>query len=125
MSIRQLTAALTTACFLSLSVHTTANAAIIGPAQYLHQQDRAAQLSRIDAMLARADVVAQLEHLGVSPLDASERARLLTDQELQTLASRIDTMPAGGDSVLVVIGIVFLVLLILELTGATDIFKRI
>ena len=37
----------------------------------------------------------------------------------------MQTLPAGGDGLLAVIGIVFIVLLILELTGVTDIFKRI
>jgi uncharacterized membrane protein (Fun14 family) len=32
--------------------------------------------------------------------------------------------PAGGDGALVVIGLVFLVLMILEFTGIIDIFKR-
>jgi uncharacterized membrane protein (Fun14 family) len=39
------------------------------------------------------------------------------------LADGLDEAPAGGDA-LAVIGIVFLVLLILELTGVIDIFKK-
>jgi uncharacterized membrane protein (Fun14 family) len=35
----------------------------------------------------------------------------------------MDQMPAGGDA-LAVIGIVFLVLIILELVGVIDIFKK-
>ena len=37
----------------------------------------------------------------------------------------MNTLPAGGDGFLAVLGIVFLVLLILELTGVIDIFKKI
>jgi uncharacterized membrane protein (Fun14 family) len=40
------------------------------------------------------------------------------------LSSQIESLPAGGDSVLVLIGAVFVVLLILELTGVIDIFKK-
>jgi hypothetical protein len=48
----------------------------------------------------------------------------LTDQELADVARNLDTLPAGGDGVVVVLGIVFIVLLILEWTGVIDIFKR-
>ena len=37
----------------------------------------------------------------------------------------MQTRPAGGASFFAVIGILFVVLLILELTGVTDIFKKI
>jgi hypothetical protein len=43
--------------------------------------------------------------------------------ELRSLAGQMSGMPAGGDA-LAVIGIVFIVLLILELTGVIDIFKK-
>ena len=46
----------------------------------------------------------------------------MPDQELQQLADRLQDLPAGGDSALAVIGVVFLVLLILELVGVTNIF---
>ena len=40
------------------------------------------------------------------------------------LAQVIDQMPAGGDGFFAVVGIVFVILLILELVGAIDIFKK-
>jgi len=45
------------------------------------------------------------------------------DFELRSLADRMEQMPAGGDA-LAVIGIVFVVLIILELVGVIDIFKK-
>ena len=41
-----------------------------------------------------------------------------------SFADRLDRAPAGGDA-LEVVGLVFLVLLILELVGVIDIFKTI
>jgi hypothetical protein len=35
------------------------------------------------------------------------------------------TDPAGGDGVLVVVGMVFVVLIVLELVGITNIFRRV
>jgi len=42
---------------------------------------------------------------------------------LRTLADRMAQAPAGGDA-LAVVGIVFVVLIILELVGVIDIFKK-
>jgi hypothetical protein len=60
----------------------------------------------------------------VAPADVEARIAALTDAELNTLATQMADLPAGGDSALVVIGIVFLVLLILEAVGVIDIFKK-
>ena len=64
-----------------------------------------------------------MQALGVDPAAVDARVARLTDSELQSLADRMQQMPAGGDA-LAIIGIVFLVLLILELVGVIDIFKK-
>jgi hypothetical protein len=102
---------------------TTAWGGVISTQQYLTAIDRDATIAHIDAMLARDDVRRELERLGVDPAAANERVAAMTDQELQTLATKMDDLPAGG-GILAVVGIVFIVLLILDLTGVIDIFKR-
>ena len=62
--------------------------------------------------------------LGVDPKDAQARVASLTDAELATINQRIDTLPAGGSSVLVVLGVVFVILVILELVGVINVFKN-
>jgi hypothetical protein len=59
---------------------------------------------------------------GVDPLAVQSRVGNMTDAELLALEGRLDTNVAGGDAI-AVIGVVFLVLIILELMGITDIFK--
>lgn len=78
----------------------------------------------VQAQLARDDVRAQMAAMGVDPDMAAERVAALSDAEVQKLAGNIESAPAGGD-VLAVVGIVFVVLLILEAAGVTDIFKSI
>jgi ABC-type Fe3+-hydroxamate transport system substrate-binding protein len=118
--------ALTASAFLSLGLQaTTASAGVIGTQDYLSATDRAGQIASVQASLSRADVRAQLEGYGVNASDAAARVASLTDQELTEVAQKMDSLPAGGDGVLVVVGIVFIVLLILELTGVIDIFKRV
>ena len=124
MAFRQLVVAITAACFLGLGLQSTASAGIIGTQDYLAAEARAGHLAEINAAVSRADVQAQLVALGVDPAHAVTRAATLSDAELAQVAEQMQNLPAGGDSLFAVIGIVFLVLLILELTGVTDIFKK-
>jgi hypothetical protein len=125
MDFRRITVAITASCFLGLGLHSTASAGVIGTQDYLSAEARAGHLADINAALSRADVQEKLVSLGVNPADAVTRVAALSDAELAQMADQINTLPAGGDGLLAVIGIVFIVLLILELTGVTDIFKKI
>ena len=101
-----------------------APAAMIGTGHLVENETRAASLSRMEVLLARADVAAQLEAYGVDKAQVVERLNGLSTTELLELEGNIDEQIAGGD-ILAVIGIVFVVLLILDLTGVTDVFKSI
>jgi hypothetical protein len=62
---------------------------------------------------------------GVTPAQVQTRVAALTDREVASLAKQIDQAPAGADGgVFAVIGIVFVVLLILDYTGAIHIFSH-
>jgi hypothetical protein len=112
-------------CAVSLSfMPIAARADVIGAEQFIDNLDRRATLERIDAVLARSEVQKELERLGVDSAEASERVAALNDEELMLLADRLEELPAGGD-LLAVVGIAFVVILILELVGAIDIFKKI
>lgn len=99
-------------------------AAVISTGEYIDAESRDARIERVDAFMARQDVAQQLQRFGVSANDIQERVRSMTDAELIQLDGAIDSQIAGGDAI-GVIGVVFLVLLILELVGVTDIFKAI
>lgn len=76
-------------------------------------------------ILAREDVRAVLITQGLDPDEARARVDSLTDSEVIRLADKIDQLPAGGDALGVILGvalIVFLVLLITDIMGYTDIF---
>ena len=53
--------------------------------------------------LGRAEVTSQLQSLGVDPVTVKDRVAAMTDQEVQSLAGKIQSMPAGADSTGVVI----------------------
>ena len=113
-----------TASLLAASLQSGAYAGVIGTQQYLTAIDRKETLARIDTVLARDEVRSRLEQYGVDPIAADARIAALTDQELELLATELENLPAGGD-LLAVVGITFIVLLILELTGVIDIFNKI
>lgn len=90
----------------------------------LQLEQRQAHIDRIEAALQRDEVQQAMIKMGVSPTDAQQRVAALSDDELNTLAQQIEQLPAGGD-VLAVVGIVFVVLIILDLVGVTNVFSGI
>lgn len=99
-----------------------AGAAVISPQELIQDEVRAERVAGLVALLARSDVAQQLEKYGVSADQVMERVDNMTDAEILALNNAIDQHVAGGD-VLAIIGAVFLVLLILELVGVTNIFS--
>jgi len=110
---------------VSTSFSGTATAAVISTQDALSSELRNATEAHVRDSLARDDVREAMQQLGVNPADADARVASLSDAELMQLQGQLDRLPAGGDGALAVIGIVFLVLLILELTGITNIFNRV
>ena len=76
---------------------------------------------RVADFLERADVRAQLQARGVSADEVKGRVAALTDEEARELAARIDSLPAGGD-ILGILLTVFIVLLITDILGFTKVF---
>ncbi|MEN8108785.1 MAG: PA2779 family protein [Pseudomonadota bacterium] len=107
---------------LSASLPTASYAGMIGTQTLIETQQTDDPRARVDEFISRDSVQAQIIALGVDPADVQERLAALTGEELRQLEQDIDTMPAGG--ILTIIGAVFVVLIILELTGVIDIFKK-
>ena len=102
-----------------------ANAVLLGTdSALINPETISTQDDAIQAFLARETVQQQLVQMGVNPELAMARVNALTPTERQLLEKNISDLPAGA-GVIEVIGIVFIVLLILELVGVTDIFKKI
>ena len=83
------------------------------------QQDR----TQIMNLLDRKDIQEQLVSHGVTAEQAKARVDSLSDAETHTLANQMNTLPAGGDSsILGVIVLIFLVLLVTDILGLTNVF---
>lgn len=121
---RQITSLILAASLLFAGYTGPVAAAVVGTQQAMNIEQRQNSIDHVQAQLQRADVQQAMVDMGVDPDQALLRVSSLSDQELAQLNQQIDTLPAGGDSVLAIIGIVFVVLLILELTGVINIFNK-
>ncbi len=98
-----------------------AMAGMVGTADVLASEQRAQLEEKIVTYLQREEVRDQLLQQGVNADQVSDRVAALSDQEVQSLAGRIDELPAGGDLLGAAV-LVFLVLLFTDIMGYTDIF---
>lgn len=123
---RMFLSGLLVAALLSVTSWMPVQAAMVTTEQMVSvqsEQIRDAQVAQVQGFLARADVKQQLEALGVASDLADQRVAALSDAELQQLSKTINEQPAGGD-VIVVLGVIFVVLIVLELLGVTHVFSR-
>ena len=119
---RKCSIAVLSVSMLNMGMMGAATAAIVDTSALI-APDRMADLGAIRTQLARADVRVQMEQMGVDAAAVEQRISRLNDHELHQLAADMRNAPAGGDA-LALIGAVFVVLLILEVTGVIDIFKK-
>ena len=84
-----------------------AQAGMIGTEQVAAAASQADR-STVLEFLGRADVASKLQSFGVDAATAKDRVAAMSDQEVQSLAGRIQSMPAGADDT----GTVIVVLLV-------------
>lgn len=93
--------------------------------QVLEHADPGSDQKRVESFILREDVQRQLVLQGINPEEAASRVASLSNGEIQQIAGRLDELPAGEGAVGAVVGailIIFLVLLITDLMGLTDVF---
>jgi len=102
-----------------------AHAAMVGTDIVLQQNQQNLDRECLRMLLDRSDVRKQLEAWGVNSEEARARVDSLTDREIAEIAHQMDQMPAGAGGLGIIVGaalIVFLVLLITDILGFTDVF---
>lgn len=119
--IRRLIASLLVVSVTGTFISFPVQAAIVATDSVAASAAASAERAKIAQALARDDVRAELQARGVNPSDVQARVDALSDDEAAQLAQKIDTLPAGGD-VLGLIVFVFIVLLITDILGLTKIF---
>lgn len=100
-------------------------AGMVGTEQVIAQEEIQEERAMVAAYMARDDVRAEFAAMGVAPSEAEARVAALSDSEVSRLASHIESEPAGEGAVGAIVGaavFVFLVLLITDIAGFTDVF---
>ena len=103
-----------------------AYASMVGTSEVLEKESRALDKERVLSALQREQVQQKLQSWGVDPDVAQARIKALTDRELARIARDMDRQPAGGDGLGTLVGaavFIFLVLLITDIAGLTDVFS--
>lgn len=98
-----------------------AQAGMIGTETLVSAAQILQERSHVLNLLERKDIQDQLLGYGVTPEQAKTRVDSLSDAEIHTLADQLDSLPAGGDVVGVIL-FIFLVLLLTDILGLTDVF---
>ena len=104
---------------------TLAHATMISTDQIIEESSTVEDRARVMEFLTREEVRQELEALGVNPDEAMQRATALSDREIRRIAGELEKLPAGQSAVGAVVGaivLIFLVLLITDLLGLTDVF---
>jgi hypothetical protein len=110
--------------FIGGGVQLRANAALIETQQVAGDVVSEQKRDELKTLVSRTDVKRQLVAMGVDPARAVDRVDSLSDREVDNLYGQVGELPAGGDA-LGTIAIVLVILILLDLTGITDIFPRV
>ncbi len=96
-------------------------AGIVTTQQLTARQNADAERARVQAFVDRAGAAGQLRALGVDAVFAKERIAALSDEEVHSLAGRIDALPAGGnfgsftdEQIIIVLLLVILVIVLVS-----------
>lgn len=109
--------------FISLQ-SSVAQAAVVSTQTLLQEQQTQFDRAQLRALLEREQAVEALQSLGVDPEMVQDRVASMTAEELAQFNQQVEQMQAGGSALGVVV-LVFLILILLDLLGATDIFPAI
>ena len=108
---------------INVPVHSVF-AAMVGTEVVLVNQDTQYVRENVRAFLDRQEIQSLLSAGGIDPGEAKNRVDSLSDAEVRQIADKIEQLPAGrsfSGTLVYLLIIAFLVLLITELLGYTDI----
>jgi hypothetical protein len=100
-------------------------AELIGTERVISQVKGQEARDYLNQILVRKDVRAALISRGIDPMEAKARIDSLSDNEVHKLYNQLKQLPAGGSDFGIVIGailVVFIVLLVTDILGYTNVF---
>jgi hypothetical protein len=88
-------------------------ASLIETDTYLKNEQIDNAREKINIFLSKDKMIQLMLNQGINPEEVSNRIANLSDQEIIKISERIDNLPAGGDAIAFVVGILVIVLLVL------------
>jgi hypothetical protein len=111
VSFLRLVSRLLVLCMLALSFQTV-QAAMVGTEQVMAATQTPQDREKVRTFVARADVQQQLEAMGIKADKALDRVAAMTDEEVQNIAGKIDSLPAGASNGWAIAGGIIVIALI-------------
>lgn len=102
----------------------SAQAAMVSTSDVLSTASEQETRAQVLAILDQDEARDTLLSLGVAPADVEQRVKDMTNAELQAFSKQVEEMQAGGSAVGVII-LIFVILIVLDLLGTTNIFPVI
>ena len=103
----------------------TVQAAMISTSDVIAKQTEQLNRAQVLELLNKQEAIDALTAMGIDPNTVEQRVNSMTADELQAFNQQVADMQAGGDSLLGVVVLVFVVLIVLDLLGTTNIFPAI
>ena len=75
-----------------------ASAAMVGTEQVVAQAQSQFNRDKLLNLISRADVAQHMQSMGVSHENASARVNALTDEEVQQVSGKLESLPVGAAS---------------------------
>ena len=76
----------------------SAQAGVIGTDQAVASAQDLANRAKVNDFVSRGDVIKKFEALGLNAATAQERVNAMTQEEINRITGKIDTLPAGAAS---------------------------
>jgi outer membrane protein OmpA-like peptidoglycan-associated protein len=106
-------------------LYQSASAAMIGTESVINARRDQNPRDYLNNLLARKEIQEALKSQGIDPQEAQERIDNLSDEEVGKFVDKMDQIPAGGgffEAFIVIVFLIFLILLVTDISGYTDVF---
>ncbi|MFE8071060.1 PA2779 family protein [Marinobacteraceae bacterium S3BR75-40.1] len=126
IKLKRWVAAILASVFFVASLQSmVANAAMVSTPQAVQTEQLHYDKAQILEKLQDERAQQILQSYGVSSADVEKRVQAMTPAEVADFNAKASSMPAGGTSIFGVVIFVLVLLIVLDLLGATDIFPVI
>lgn len=111
-------------CFLSVGIQAPVMADMISTQEILSTADVELKRDEIRSIIMQDEIRDFMTGNGISPADADQRLNNLSDHEVLAMHQQLDDLTTGQGA-LGTIALVLIILILLDVTGITDIFPGV